>query len=48
MDLEPVLYLFILCLQISKSLLFKVARSLYIRPYVSLETIVCLKNYNEF
>ena len=48
MDLEPVLYLFILYLRISRSLLFKAASSLSIRPYVSLETIVCLKDYNKF
>jgi len=48
MDLEPVPYLFVLRLRISRSLLSRAARSLYIRPYVSLETIVCLKDYNEF
>ena len=48
MDLKPILYLFVLYLRISGSLLFRAARFLYIRPHVSLETIVCLKDYNEF
>ena len=48
MDLEPVLYLFILRSRISKSLLFRAARFFYIRPHVSLETIVYLKDCNEF